>query len=390
MNLVQRLTRHARLSWIANFGAPTPPILVFFINSICNQKCEHCFYWQSLNGKDDMTFDEIVAISKSMGKIEILNLSGGEPFLRPEFGQICKQFIRHNGVRQIYVPSNGYFADRTVKHIAEALEEKDLDYFVIELSLDGLGEFHDRFRVSPGSFEKSMQTYDALAKLQETDPRLRIHAISTATTINLDEIKRLTTFLYDRCPQMDHHNLGMIRGDRKNPSLLEPNLQQYWDLYDYTRRLWANREANRYGSSVEPMLQESKMRILKQRHQVVSCSAGKISAVIYANGDVGVCEIRPPIGNLREKTFPEIWQSQETNAVRTSIANKECHCTYEIPLWASIVYKPFNLMRSYLSAKVWQQPVPLRQDERVPLNVTSAEMVQLISIQTPVSKAVKS
>ncbi len=381
MNVAQRLARHARLSWTANFGAPTPPILVFFINSICNQKCEHCFYWESLNGKDDMSFDEIVAMSNSMGKIEILNLSGGEPFLRPEFGQIAKQFIRHNGVRQIYVPSNGYFADRTVKHISETLEEKDLDYFVIELSLDGLGEFHDRFRVSPGSFEKSMQTYDALAKLQERDPRLRIHAISTATTVNLDEIRRLTTYLYDRCPKMDHHNLGMIRGDRKNPSLLEPDLKQYWDLYEYTRRLWANREKDRYGSSVEPMMQEVKMRILKSRSQVVSCAAGKISAVIYANGDVSVCEIRPPIGNLRKNTFPEIWQSHATNEVRASIAKKECHCTYEIPLWASIVYNPLSLVKSYIGAKVWRHPVPLPMNERVPLDVVSSEMGQLISIQ---------
>ena len=29
----------------------------------------------------------------------------------------------------------------------------------------------------------------------------------------------LTTFLFDRCPKMSHHNLALIRGDRKNPSL---------------------------------------------------------------------------------------------------------------------------------------------------------------------------
>ncbi|MFN8581053.1 MAG: hypothetical protein U0163_08780 [Gemmatimonadaceae bacterium] len=67
-----------------------------------------------------------------------------------------------------------------------------------------------------------MQTYDALAKLQQSDPRLRIHAISTATHVNMAEIKQLTTYLYDRCPQMDHHNLAIIRGDRKNPTLQGP------------------------------------------------------------------------------------------------------------------------------------------------------------------------
>ena len=77
MNLGTRLLRQTRFNWVSHFGAPTPPLLILFINSLCNQKCEHCFYWQSLNGKDDLTLDEMLALSRSMGKIEILNLSGG-------------------------------------------------------------------------------------------------------------------------------------------------------------------------------------------------------------------------------------------------------------------------------------------------------------------------
>ena len=33
-----------------------------------------------------------------------------------------------------------------------------------------------------------METYDALAEFQKNDARLRIHAISTATEKNIDEI----------------------------------------------------------------------------------------------------------------------------------------------------------------------------------------------------------
>ena len=76
----------------------------------------------------------------------------------------------------------------------------------------------------------------------------------------MDEITQLTTFLYDRCPQMTHHNLAIIRGDRKNPTLQGPALQEYRDLYAYIRRLWADREQARYGSIVEPMLQWAKLK----------------------------------------------------------------------------------------------------------------------------------
>jgi len=370
MNLWSRVVRHARIT-LKNYGAaPSPPFLIFFINSICNQKCEHCFYWRNLNRKDDLTLEEVVGLSRSLGRIENLNLSGGEPFLRPEFSEICKQFIRHNRVRQIYVPTNGTFTERTIRHVGKVLNEKDLDLFVVEHSLDGMPEFHDRFRGQRGGFAKSIETYDALAELQKSDPRLRIHAISTATDVNMDEIRRLTTYLFERCPQMDHHNLAMIRGDRKNPALQSPPLKAYKDLYDYVQRLWSAREHGRYGSSVEPLLQWAKGRTVAAQSQVVPCRAGVLSAVVYANGDVSVCESHEPIGNLRQQSFPKIWRSPRARALRQSIRRKECHCTNEVFLWPSIVYQPMQLVRALFGAKPWRATPPLAVDERafVPLD----------------------
>ena len=368
MNPLKRIARHARLSLEAYLPPPSPPFLVLFINSICNMKCEHCFYWTSLNKRDDLSFEEIVALSESLGRIENLNLSGGEPFLRKEFAEVCKQFIRRNAVRQIYVPSNGYFTDRTIAAVTAVLEERELDLFVVELSLDGMPEFHDRFRVARHAFEKAMETYDALAKLQERDPRLRIHSISTATQVNVKEIRALTGYLYERCPKMDHHNLAIIRGDRKNKSLIRPDIREYEELYEYIRSVWAPRERGRYGGIVEPLLQWAKVATVEQDRQVVPCLAGKISGVVYANGDVGVCEIHQPIGNLRAKSFPEIWWSEEAKALRASIERKECHCTTEVFLWSSITYQPPQLLRAISSAKPWRKPLPLLPERPVPVD----------------------
>ena len=371
MNPLKRIARHARLSSYSYRDLPSPPFLILFINSICNMKCEHCFYWTSLNKKDDLSRDEIFALSDSLGQIENLNLSGGEPFLRKEFAEICRKFIRDNGVKQIYVPTNGYFTDRTIAAITDVLQEPSLDLFVAELSLDGMPEFHDRFRVAKNSFKKAMETYDALAELQRKDARLRIHSISTATDVNMDEIRKLTTYLYERCPAMDHHNLAIIRGDRKNPTLRGPSLQNYEDLYEYIRRLWAPREEERYGSIMEPMLQWAKVESVRQERQVIPCKAGRISGVVYANGDVGVCEIHKPIGNLRTKTFPEIWHSDEAKQLRASIARKECWCTTEVFMWSSIAYQPPHLARAVLGGKVWRKPLPLHPSERA--DVTLAD-----------------
>jgi MoaA/NifB/PqqE/SkfB family radical SAM enzyme len=246
--------------------------------------------------------------------------------------------------------------------------------FVVELSLDGMPAFHDEFRKTPNSFRKAMQTYDALAALQKEDPRLQIHAISVATERNMAEIKQLTTFLYDRCPQMMHHNLAIIRGDRKNPTLKGPALQEYRDLYSYIRRLWSDREQTRYGSIVEPMLQWAKLRSAEEERQFVACRAGVLTAVIHANGDVGVCEQRPPIGNLRKNSFREIWYSQHAGEIRGSISRKECYCTNEIFMWPSIVFQPVELAKSMLGAKVWVRATPLKPEERVDYSEAAAPL----------------
>jgi len=364
MNVLQRTARHARLTMASYVERPSPPFLILFINSICNMKCEHCFYWQELNQRDDLSTAEIVRLSESLGPIENLNLSGGEPFLRREFAEICRQFIRQNQVRQIYVPTNGWYTRKTIEQLELTLQESELDLFVVELSLDGLAQFHDTFRVAPGSFARAMETYDALVELQARDARLRIHAISTATDVNIDEIRQLTTYLFDRCPRMDHHNLAIIRGDRKNPALRAPAIGDYQQLYEYVRRLWQPREQGRYGAIVEPMLQWAKTETIARQTQVVPCRAGVLSAVVYANGDVGVCELHEPLGNLRQQSFPEIWSSPAARRLRQSIANKECHCTTEIFLWSSIVYQPLSLARAMIGGRVWQKVEPLTSAER--------------------------
>src|SRR5205807_1906237 len=173
----------------------------------------------------------------------------------------------------------------------------------------------------------------------------------TATEVNMDEIRRLTAYLYERCPKMDHHNLALIRGDRKNPSLQGPQLAEYEDLYEYMQRLWAPREHGRYGAVVEPMLQWAKVLTTTARRQVVPCRAGVLTATVYSNGDVAVCETHAPLGNLREHSFPEIWSSEAARNLRASIARNECYCTNEVFLWPSIVYQPLQLIQALNGAR---------------------------------------
>lgn len=356
----RRVARHTRLTLFNGVasGSSTPPFLVLFINSTCNQTCEHCFYWRNLNRNDDLTVDEIRVLSEDLGPLENLNVSGGEPFLRKEFAEICGYFIRNNGVKRIYVPTNGSFPERTAAALGQVFRYGGLDLFVVELSLEGLPPYHNSFRGMKDAFERAMATYEALAALQANEPRLRIHAVSTVTGENVGEVRRLSDYLFEHCPAIEHHGISLIRGDRKNPALTGPALDDYQQLYAYVRRLWHSRNQQRLGGFIEAMMQWAKARTVAENRQVVPCRAGVLTGVVYSNGDVSVCETHAPLGNLRQRNFSEIWQSGEAAALRRSIAAKECSCTNEVFLWPSITYQPFQLARALAAAKPWA----LRQD----------------------------
>ena len=168
---------------------------------------------------------------------------------------------------------------------------------------------------------------------------------------NMDEIWRLTEYLHDNCPKMEHHNLAIIRGDRKNPSLQGPQLQKYKELYAHVAEVWSDHEKERFGASVEPMLQWAKVKTIETESQFIPCKAGVLSGVVYANGDVSVCEQHFPIGNLREKSFFEIWDSSEAARLRSQIKAKSCYCTNEIFMWSSIVFQPVQLTRALVGSR---------------------------------------
>ena len=160
-------------------------------------------------------------------------------------------------------------------------------------------------------------------------------------------------------------------------------MQAYRELYNYLRALWAPRDESRTGSLVEPMLQHVKVKSAELEQQIVPCRAGVLSAVIHANGDVGVCEQRPPIGNLRQNSFMEIWHAQTTNEIRRSIKAKECYCTNEIFMWPSIVFQPTHLAKTLIGAKVWEKTEHLNSADRVDYQEAAARM------QVPKSKLVE-
>ena len=62
-----------------------------------------------------------------------------------------------------------------------------------------------------------------------------------------------------------------------------------------------------------------KIRTLKEKKLQFPCIASKFTCVIYANGDVALCELTPPIGNIYKQSFDKIWNSDKAKRMRKLI-----------------------------------------------------------------------
>src|SRR6516164_11171245 len=91
--------------------------VIFFVTSVCNAKCRTCFYWEELNRRGDLTWDEIQKLSATMPRFTDVWLSGGEPMLRRELTQIIHLFYANNGIRWVNLPTNGLLPGRTAASV---------------------------------------------------------------------------------------------------------------------------------------------------------------------------------------------------------------------------------------------------------------------------------
>ena len=332
-----RLIEYSLLKWRIR----TPKILTLFVTSTCNAKCSHCFYWNSLNQKNDLTFEEMIELSDSMGTIDKLLVTGGEPFLRRDLAEICQLFFDNNNLGAVSIPTNGLQPEKTrimARNILNAAKGRPV---TISFSLDGTEHYHDEMRGVPGNFQKLRETYQEVKSLQKEYPNLILRVPTTVMQQNYDEVIRLLDELPEILPGVNSPCLNLLRGSPYDRSLMLPSDEEIRRLFEHK----AEKSPGKQGvlrRLADRLTFAVAYENLRQDTQVIPCEAGRILGVVEDNGDVKPCELLPPVGNLREGTFTEIWNSSEAVEARRRIEAKECHCTHECNAFPSLMANPLH------------------------------------------------
>ncbi|WP_045855810.1 radical SAM protein [Teredinibacter purpureus] len=330
-----------------------PPLIHLLVTNTCNLNCRHCFAADSTNNikeNVDLSFDEYKKISDSMGRIGMMMVCGGEPFLKKDLTDIVKLFIKNNNVSKIGLSTNGYAWRQTIPKVEQLVAETDINYSLV-FSVDGVKDTHDFIRdhEKRKSFDKLMVTWEKAKKLESQYPNLSVELSSVVNKYNHEQLDDMYD-LFTNTMEASHIGVLYVRQEQWDKDIKSDiSLENY---RHYTQRIedWVYKTAKPkdYLSALFKSSQLLMYRIiydtLKSGEVYMPCVAGKASVLFDNMGGIYSCEVRKEVAKLRDNDydFKKIFYSEAMDTERKAVEVCEHFpCTHETEYLGPSI--PFSL-----------------------------------------------
>jgi MoaA/NifB/PqqE/SkfB family radical SAM enzyme len=305
-----------------------------------------CNIWKQHN-ESELQIDEIKKMLNDplFKTIEYVILTGGEPTLRRDLGEITALLVKYcPNLKSFNLSTNGLSPNDVVmscKKILEVCEGTKID-FGCTVSLDGLNEFHDKVRGVENAFKRATKTLILLKELQKTE-KFILGTEAVATKYNIENFYSLREWLIENKLEC-HFSLAVFLKRNKNKELdfmLEgKNLQQYIDFLEFLRKKgeW---------NSIYQMF----CKFFTQNKKRKNLCAWAVEAIsINPNGNMSYCTDSKTLGNIHDKTPSEIYYNKENLRYRKTLPKTLCYnCLQTCFMETTLLKQPLAYMKFKLN-----------------------------------------
>lgn len=332
--------------------------VIYHVTRKCNARCLSCFSWRRTDvDTPELTLDELERITSSMPKFPWLMLSGGEPFLRADLPAIISMFYETNEVRHISLPTNALTPERIAEMTEEICSRTSQATLNLVLSIDGIGEEHDRMRGTPGNFDALLKTWGLVGPLREKAPNLSVKFHTVLSNLNYMQFDEIREFVKKLGP--DLHTFDLLRGEPADSTLALPPEETLPELcgkikavlrdyggYDRLRKHHSLLKTV-YEAVVEDYYDEF-LKILREKRQTVPCVADRITLVLGASGEASLCEMLEPFGSFRDfdYDFDALRGCERSRQARRDVAAKKCYCYHPCYQIINVLFRPTGVVRA--------------------------------------------
>lgn len=141
-----------------------PIIIQFPVNDICNSKCQMCNIWQQ-KFDSQITPLELSKVLENplFSEVRGVGINGGEPTLRKDLAELIDTlFIKLPKLSTISLITNALKSEMVTERIQEIGQviRKHQGQLDVMVSLDGVGDVHDRVRGRQGNFANAVKVID--------------------------------------------------------------------------------------------------------------------------------------------------------------------------------------------------------------------------------------
>lgn len=368
------------MQWLnyARFGARMfrkagPPLhLTVFVTAKCNAVCRTCFYWDSLNkAKNELALEEYEKIARSLPSLLWLAYTGGEPFLRKDIAEISAAFYRHTRPGVVSINTNGIKTKDIVERAAGVCRAMPETFVGILVSIDALGERHDKIRGVPGNFVRAIETFRSLQAIKKEHPNLGVGISTCYCAENQDMMDAMYDFVVGEL-RPDNWDLSFIRGKPMDTSLAQADLDGYVSVKRRIEASFAGGKIRYYNEMPLSTYVHAKERAsfrtqldtLRGGGYQSPCYAGALSCVLLEEGDVYPCEMLDrKLGNVRDHDYDlmRIWDAKEAVETRRFIRDEKCFCTHECNLSINHLFNP--ALQPKILGQMVRQAVPSLEND---------------------------
>lgn len=326
-----------------------PMNLTLSLTYRCNSRCATCNVWR--REAEELTVPEWERVFRSLGRVPYwITVSGGEPLLRQEAVEIIHLACEHCRPAILNIPTNGLLPKRIARAIGEVTATCPGTSIVVNLSLDGWGEDHDRIRGVPGNFERAMETYQRLRALEAPNLTLGVHTV--VSRFNAKAVPALYARVQEELAPDSY--ITEIAEERVELGTMEagitPSPDVYGEAIEQVMALQSRHSPSGLGWvawAFRRRYYRLVQRWLRERQQVIPCYAGWASAQISPEGDVWFCCVRAiPVGNLREADydFRQVWWGERARALREEVRAGRCDCPLANAAYTNLLLHPPSLV----------------------------------------------
>jgi MoaA/NifB/PqqE/SkfB family radical SAM enzyme len=308
-----------------------PMNLTLGLSYKCNSRCKTCNIWKKKVNDKELTMEEFEKVFKKIGKgkLYLLILTGGEPFLHKEISKIAELAEIYCNPQTIVIPTNGILGDYIVNKTKEILEKCKKSHLTINVSIDELEEKHDEIRGVPGNFKKAIHVYEELKKLEKIYKNFDVSLHTVISNFNCKNFQNI----YEELKKLNPSNYITEIAEKRvelgtTESNITPSEEDYSKAIDFLIEDLKKKKAG-LKQSLRIEYYQMVKKILKEQRQIIPCYSGIASAQIDPTGEVWFCCVRAEsIGNLREANYDlmNLWNNDKAKKQRRSIFRKECYC----------------------------------------------------------------